>query len=1293
MNSISNKHQIKTLLFDIIFDDERRAAELYDDVKQLHYQHLDQLLTECLDEFAPSGVFAQIPRLELDLGQIPYEELDTQLPQRVYAALIQQLKEVFHGLSQQSSPVISQHKSALVLLEHFLLKGYLSWNVRETPSSLLLSLLLEKPNELRKLLSHLGQREQVRKRLVYRFNQVEIRKIFELLLPNDSLIVFQFQKALSQVLGNQSHLHTKKEQIDKEIWFFLLSYLLLGSPATLSINNLIRHTLIKLGRQYHLTFGQLVEGLSQSLDKTMASDHTALKMSVQQLSAQLKLGNRLRANEKRRLSQLSKEEQLELVFRFLKDEAIPLSLVNFSIDELQACFSSWLDKEPQFVIASIRSQEHAKFLLSSLVSAFNEKTLQQLIIQLEPSYHKSIREYHKDLIIVHKRAPLVPTSEKELSESVWEVILEILLFSTGSYFNQKAFLKQLIQQVASHYNVSYHRMIQQLFTATQNLQVSSNRLHYFIDLIQELHSEEQIISAQADALAPLTDLSGTRAENHQKKEDQISFLISKHGGSFLQLSTMEQRKWIIYFLKKGLQQLPIPGLSFNDFERVLTRELEHKPEELIQALGKASSKTNAIRKIVKQFQLVSIHALIKSMVPYQYQEVVAFQEQVLVIQEKDPIVKTSRAELSSSLWELILHILLDNAGSQFNQRSFLKSLIRQIAAHYNLKYEALVIQLHRTATRLVKYSNIFPYFVQLLSAVREEITAHVESDQFQVSSTTSSLAQSLLQEVELILCGKKDVTATAVIDSLSQFLRRFPQLAYDSITVLNEQNKLDLHALIQLPQATFFQLIRVMHPQRAGSWIQLLLQLPRLYEQHPGAFPNRNSFDLSLKRQFIKHFLLKKQANQVSPKDFLLEMAKGVMAEFSIAPERVTKLLTVLDHPEIGKEDLASPVVHRNTTAAPSSLLKILLNPTQKPVNWYALGVKDQADAIQHVVMYEQGALISALYQASVKSRSSFVLNLPEPAFDILIRATNASYKMHLFYMIQGINQRLHEIGFARRNQLVLQLKQMSLLFLLQQETQITGHFLKQIEELLLQHTLPKAFFEQPLDWKMPAVGNLDQSIAQLEQRLREAHHYELSQRSPTQRMLSKLLKEGEKRYESIPYFKDAKESMGQEIFVNNAGLIILNAYLPFFFERCGLVSGKGFTSQAMQERAVLLLQYVFHPEKAIMEEELVMNKLLCGLPVEEVVPTEFTPTENEIETTQQLLAAIIGHWEIISNSTPEGFRESWLWREGKLVEKEKAWELTVEQRAFDVLLDYVPFSLSPASASWMVKPINVHWR
>ena len=65
----------------------------------------------------------------------------------------------------------------------------------------------------------------------------------------------------------------------------------------------------------------------------------------------------------------------------------------------------------------------------------------------------------------------------------------------------------------------------------------------------------------------------------------------------------------------------------------------------------------------------------------------------------------------------------------------------------------------------------------------------------------------------------------------------------------------------------------------------------------------------------------------------------------------------------------------------------------------------------------------------------------------------------------------------------------------------------------------------------------------------------------------------------------------------------------------------------------------------------------------------------------------------IIGNTSVAGLRESFLQRGGTLWRKDDAWHLQVEQKAFDMLLDQLPWGFATIRHPWMQQAVYVHWR
>ena len=166
-----------------------------------------------------------------------------------------------------------------------------------------------------------------------------------------------------------------------------------------------------------------------------------------------------------------------------------------------------------------------------------------------------------------------------------------------------------------------------------------------------------------------------------------------------------------------------------------------------------------------------------------------------------------------------------------------------------------------------------------------------------------------------------------------------------------------------------------------------------------------------------------------------------------------------------------------------------------------------------------------------------------------------------------------------------------------------------------------------------------------------------------------------------------------ETLVVKNAGLVLLNNYLPMLFERLGLLTeNKVFAGLTSQCKAVQYAEFAVTGLSATPEIMLQLNKVLCGLPLAQPVPEEIDISEDQIQLVNGLLQAMIGYWSAIGSSSIDGFRGNWLVRDGLLTEREAQWELVIEKRPYDLLLNQSPFSFSVIKYPWMPKPLYVTW-
>ena len=167
---------------------------------------------------------------------------------------------------------------------------------------------------------------------------------------------------------------------------------------------------------------------------------------------------------------------------------------------------------------------------------------------------------------------------------------------------------------------------------------------------------------------------------------------------------------------------------------------------------------------------------------------------------------------------------------------------------------------------------------------------------------------------------------------------------------------------------------------------------------------------------------------------------------------------------------------------------------------------------------------------------------------------------------------------------------------------------------------------------------------------------------------------------------------MEDSLYINNAGLVILAPYLPRYFKMLGMLENDIFPDPETAARAVLLLQYLATGKTEAPEHELVLNKILCNLHFTTPVPESIVLTEQEQEISEQLLNAVLQNWDKMSNSTVENLRESFLLRAGMVREHEDHFSLMVENKGFDILLSFLPWTISVVSLPWMDGRVETEW-
>lgn len=174
---------------------------------------------------------------------------------------------------------------------------------------------------------------------------------------------------------------------------------------------------------------------------------------------------------------------------------------------------------------------------------------------------------------------------------------------------------------------------------------------------------------------------------------------------------------------------------------------------------------------------------------------------------------------------------------------------------------------------------------------------------------------------------------------------------------------------------------------------------------------------------------------------------------------------------------------------------------------------------------------------------------------------------------------------------------------------------------------------------------------------------------------------------------KQTKVLDNASILIENAGLIILYPYFKNLFNVLQLLNANQFIDETCRHKAIVYLHYLVYNEMPEDESRLIFNKILCGADPEVVIKlNEIAFTEEELKQSTELKATVIKHWTKLGSTSIEGLTQTFLMRNGSLIFREGNYNLHVERKGLDVLLDTLPWSLSIIRLPWNNYLINLNW-
>lgn len=176
----------------------------------------------------------------------------------------------------------------------------------------------------------------------------------------------------------------------------------------------------------------------------------------------------------------------------------------------------------------------------------------------------------------------------------------------------------------------------------------------------------------------------------------------------------------------------------------------------------------------------------------------------------------------------------------------------------------------------------------------------------------------------------------------------------------------------------------------------------------------------------------------------------------------------------------------------------------------------------------------------------------------------------------------------------------------------------------------------------------------------------------------------------AIPWKSSLKP--GEEIYIQDAGLVLFHPFLKALFEQTFLMKNGQFNDESAREKSVQLLAYLSQGADSIPEVNLTIHKLLCNMPFEKPIESVWKLSDLETSSCDELLDAVIEYWKALGTVSHDGLRQGFIQREGKITRTDSGWKVTVERKTMDILMGKLPWGIGFISFPWHEELITVDW-
>jgi hypothetical protein len=1305
------QHVIQYQLFDVAYTNAAKSYDLQSKISDIFNNKLMAGMEALFDELVPGNTVLSLSEVNIDVGSITYSMLDHSLVDRILAELAREIKYritlgqgVTENLTDGQEAVKSLETNYTDLLAHFLLTGTIPWwatgELMLDPLRVMEQLLNNDAIGLKVLIERVGQHHYVRQRLVLQFPDEVIRQIISLLEPAEAEFIFNYHATAAKVHSEDKLVTSAADsEFEKALWLFILTYLLVDRGSLFNQRSFVKSTLGQMAHHYNRQYAELLSLLTIALnsENLYAGQRGYLPLIIRELSVEeagisYQNQNNNNLKSKHQDTELLNDD-IEIIKHFLVFGSLPWWAEPYNADQVEEIFIVLIGAAPRVLRKLILSAGQNEGVRKRIVKTFDDSTIARIIELLEPVNAPFIINYVADVQQLHTKKVTVGADSRDFKKTVWQFVLDFLIVERGSEFNQRMFLQSNIKKLASNYNIQYRDMLSYFVQSISQLHQSSvAHAPLFKLLTILLHDDRRGGGNIADG-----DLGETLATTTKTEDVQGAVVL---------------KDVLLYWLRYGV----IPWWGKEYFEQspadMFGLLLKKLPDDVLLIIKFAATDAAMQQRITYQLPADLIIAIFNN-IPQGVHAVQLYQYLLDALTTVEQLNKGSLQQtqklLVLALWDAFK--ILDYGS--FDTAGFMRAVASHLSQHYNMQPGEMIAAVKSKLSKAdqKRYSNVFEQIINeaprgtpISFSDSADIFALIDAFIAEGNIVTDDVLKAeALKIVTWFLAnnklpvqfkGSNPAYVNAVIRQLLEFLNHTNRAGLKQL--LESNDRTDLYKLIETETNA---------PKIDGGIEQLI-----------GAYlakdkPTNAEALFNEAIRILAYFL----ANARLP-EYLVNVDIYLTLRQLLVLLNYQNKAALISLLQKGGHSVSASIQLHNAFASPVNTAENNVNNTLKlffeeDALFYLKQITNTSTATD-----DKFAVLLASYFAHPQQNADFLLALvKQQAIDkyIALNYTDDvvySLLSHQSSLIGGTGnldwvkqlRAFFSAGFTdtllrdRFNNLFREFN----LFIL------GGHILADSPETYL-----KALFGFLASANNELFLHVSKSISSANAGMVSGLKWPIvleqiairhEQDNVMNEMKKKLNNADKQALKTVVDLddntstgnveKDAVVNTKDTIYINNAGLVLLNPFFATYFIRLGMMEGGKFINTEIQHRAVHLLQYLVDGAEQTPERALVLNKILCNVPVVEPIPIGIHITEIEKQVSADLLKAVTERWEKMRNTSIPGFQTSFLQRTGALVFKDDAWNLRVEQRGYDVLLQTLPWNIGMIKTPWMDNFLYVEW-